>query len=142
MRGDGIWGGRREKKGSELEVMTKGKNLSNYIFTVTEKSPKKFRFTLVSRMQNLSLDVIENLYYANSIYVRTSKENVKISQRNAYQKKAFVKLKLLSYIALMAREQQCILPKQYEQISIQAFETEQLLVAWARSDRNRYKKLG
>lgn len=122
--------------------MTKGKKLSNYIFTVTEKSPKKFRFTLVSRMQNLSLDVIENLYYANSIYIRTGRESERINQRNAYQKKAFVKLKLLSYIALMAREQQCILPKQYEQISIQAFETEQLLIAWARSDLNRYKRQG
>lgn len=29
----------------ELAVITKAKDLCNYIITVTDKSPKKFRFT-------------------------------------------------------------------------------------------------
>lgn len=51
----------------ELFVITKAKDLGNYIYTITDKSPKKFRFTLVSKLQNLSIDVIENLYRANRI---------------------------------------------------------------------------
>lgn len=54
---------------SELSVITKAKDLCSYVMTVTDKSPKRFRFTLVSRMQNYALDVIESLYYANEIYV-------------------------------------------------------------------------
>ena len=50
---------------SELIVITKAKELCSYVMTVTQKSPKHFRFTFVTRMQNLSLDVIENLYRAN-----------------------------------------------------------------------------
>ena len=43
---------------SELSVITKAKDLCSYIMTVTDKSPKRFRFTLVSRLQNYALDVI------------------------------------------------------------------------------------
>ncbi len=54
---------------SELSVITKAKELCSYVMTVTDKSPKRFRFTLVSKLQNYALDVIENLYIANEIYV-------------------------------------------------------------------------
>ena len=41
--------------------------------------------------------------------------------------------------ALMAKEQGGILAKQYEQISIRSTEVIRLLLAWSRSDQNRYK---
>ena len=44
---------------SELMVITKAKGLCGYVLTVTEKSPKRFRFTLVSQMQKLALDITE-----------------------------------------------------------------------------------
>ncbi len=55
---------------NELSVISKAKNLCAYIMTVTERSPKRFRFTLVSRLQNYSLDVITALISANEIFVR------------------------------------------------------------------------
>lgn len=124
---------------SELVVITKAKDLGSYIFTITDKSPKKFRFTLVSRMQNLSLDIIEELYRANTVFVKNSKDITHMEKRVYYQHKAYIDLKLLGYIALMSREQQCILPKQYEQISKQATEINQLLVSWVNSDRKRFQ---
>lgn len=54
------------QKKNNLFVMTKAKDLCNYVITVTEKSPKKFRFTLVNRLQNYCLDIIENIHIANS----------------------------------------------------------------------------
>ena len=45
----------------ELTVIVKAKDLCAYIMTITQKSPKQFRFTFVSRLQNLSLDIVENL---------------------------------------------------------------------------------
>lgn len=65
---------------SDLYVMTKTKDLAKYILTVTEKSPKKFRFTLVVRIQNYILDTIENIYLANT------EKNIDI--RYQYQQKA------------------------------------------------------
>lgn len=37
---------------SELQVITHAKNLCSYIFTITQKSPKQFRFSLIGRMQD------------------------------------------------------------------------------------------
>ena len=54
-------------KKSDLYVITKAKELAKYVITVTEKSPKKFRFTLVTRLQNYCLDIIENLLFANML---------------------------------------------------------------------------
>ena len=127
------------EKGKELAVIVKAKDLGSYIFTVTDKSPKKFRFTLVTRLQNTCLDIIENLYYANSVYVKGKEDYAHIGKRNAYQKRAYVKVKMLLYFALIARENQCFLPKQYEQISTQAYEVNRMITAWARSDLRRYK---
>lgn len=129
----------KKREESELLVIVKTKDLGNYIFTVTDKSPKKFRFSLISRLQNLALSMIENLYRANMVFVKDSKAIDKIEVRKKYQREAYVDLKLLGYMALMAKEQGGILAKQYEQISIRSTEVIRLLLAWSRSDQNRYK---
>ena len=58
-----------QKKQSELTVITKAKDLCTYVMTVTQKSPKHFRYTFVNRLQNLSLDIVEKLIRADEIYV-------------------------------------------------------------------------
>lgn len=151
------------QKQSELLVITKAGDLCAYVLTVTEKSPKQYRFTLVSRMQNLTLDVIESLYRANEIFVDRKNDNppetelphratpcsperVKrtypsyaAEKRLDYQHTALVSLKVLATIAHIAREHGCILPKQYEQITKQIYECQNLLGAWINSDKKRYK---
>ena len=62
---------------SDMIVVTKVKNLMKYIFQITEKSPKKFRFTFANRLQDTAMECISNLYYANSINLKN------ISEKNA-----------------------------------------------------------
>ena len=119
----------------------RAKQLCGYVLTVTDKSPKKFRFTLVARLQNYSLDVVESLYKANLVHVRVGDEPGR-EERSCLQREAYVGLRTLDYLALIAREQGCLLPKQYEQISIQGAEIMRLLIAWAKSDRKRYEGWG
>lgn len=121
---------------SELTVITKTKDLSSYVITITQKSPKQFRFTFVSRMQNLCLDVIECLYRANDTFVKPGDQTA-WNTRLEYQRKAMTDLKLLGYISLLAMENKCILPKQYEQISRQSTECRNLLGGWMNSDKRR-----
>lgn len=97
------------QKKNDLFVMTKAKDLAKYIITVTEKSPKRFRFTFVVRLQNYILDAIENIYLANA-------ERDMVNRLN-YQNKAKTLLSMLDYFVGIAVEQECILFKQYEQIS-------------------------
>ena len=102
-----------EHKQSELTVITKAKDLCSYVMTITQKSPKQFRFTFTSRLQNLSLDVIEALYRAKDTFL--TKESVSAREKRLeFQHQAMTDLKLLGYFSLLAREQNCILPKQYE----------------------------
>lgn len=121
---------------NELTVITKSKNLCSYIFKVTQNSPKKYRFSLVSRLENTSLDIISNLYQANEQYMADSDS---LKRRTEFQHSALTSLKILGTIAFISREQQCILPKQYEQISKQIAECQRLIGAWINSDRKRVK---
>ena len=121
---------------NELTVITKAKNLCSYVLTVTDKSPKKFRFTLVAKLQNNALDALESLFLANEIFVG-DKDKRRIEMRQDHQCKAMTHFKLLAYLAQLAMEQQCILPKQYEQITKQVYDCQNLLGAWMNSDRKR-----
>ena len=125
-----------EHRQSELTVITKAKDLCSYVMTVTQNSPKHFRYTFVSRLQNLALSVIENLFRANDIFASKTDPYAQ-RERMDYQRAAMTDLKLLGYMALLSMEQQCILPKQYEQIARQVSDCRNLLGAWMNSDRRR-----
>ena len=83
-------------KKSELNVITKSKDLCTYIFNITDKSPKRFRFTLVSKIQNLSLSIIEKIYRANEIFIGNN-DKAFLTQRRAFQQSALIEIKVLSY---------------------------------------------
>lgn len=119
---------------SELLVITKLKKLAAYVITITEKSPKKFRAVFINRMQNYCLDCLENLIEANSLRLDSLKN---IEKRKDCQHYAYLKLKLLAYMAFLSLESQCILKKQYQQISLQVADCINLLVAWRKSDAAR-----
>ena len=125
-----------EKKQSELQVITKAKDLCSYIMTITQKSPKHFRYTFISRLQNLSLSVIENLYRANETFVKKG-DLAGIEKRIDFQRSAMTDMKVLGYFSMLAMEQNCILPKQYEQVARFVTDCQNLLGAWMNSDRKR-----
>lgn len=58
-------------------------------------------------------------------------------ERLGFQRAAMTDLKLLGYMAMLSMEQECILPKQYEQIARQVTDCQNLLGAWMNSDRRR-----
>ncbi|MCL2336049.1 MAG: four helix bundle protein [Firmicutes bacterium] len=127
---------------SELVVVTRAKELCSYIMTVTQKSPKHFRFTFVTRLQNLSLNVIENIYRANDIFFGGKHGTKHYAERLEYQRKALTDIRILAYFAFLAMEQQSILPKQYEQISKLSTDCQHLLGAWINSDKKRLPPSG
>ena len=102
-----------KRQDEELTVITRAKELCGYILTVTDQSPKKFRFTLVSRLQNYSLDILEKLYLANSVVIKEGTPAEDCQKRRNYQREAYTTLRLLAYIAMVARENQCILNRQH-----------------------------
>lgn len=112
---------------NDLIVITVVKKLGAYIIAVTEKSSAKYRGVFVNRMQNLALEVLELLLQAN--FIRIDSKNNK-RKREEYQKDAIVKLKMLGYISMVAENSNCILKKQFKQISIQIGEAINLIASW------------
>lgn len=126
---------------SELTVITKAKDLCKYVMTVTQKSPKQYRFTFTTRLQNLSMDVLEALYMANSVYVTGKNWKAQYEKRLGYQGQAVTKTRLLAYIAQLALEQNVILQKQYIQIAKQSTEVLNYAYGWIKSDRKKLEEL-
>jgi hypothetical protein len=124
-------------RASELIVVTKAKDLCAYVLSATESSPKRFRFTLVSRLQNLSLELIEQIYRANEVFISGPDRAKAQEKRLDLQHGALTGVRLLAYMALLAREQGCILPRQYAQIASLASDCQNLLGAWIVSDKKR-----
>ena len=122
---------------NDLVVITAVKKLGAYTVAITEKSPKKFRGVFVNRMQNYCLDTLECLLEANFIRMDAIENKTK---REELQKEAIVKLKFLGYVSMVAENSGCILKKQYKQISLQLSEAINLIVAWKKSDDERWKK--
>ncbi|MDR1832855.1 MAG: four helix bundle protein [Fusobacteriaceae bacterium] len=127
----------QSKTQSELTVVTKTKDLCSYIMTITQKSPKQFRFTFISKLQNLALDAIENIYRANDIFIGPEAPPANRAERLSFQHKALTDLKILAYIAELSMTQGCILMKQFEQIAKQTTDCQRLLGAWINSDKKR-----
>lgn len=120
---------------NDLIVITVVKKLGAYIIAVTEKSSAKYRGVFVNRMQNLALEVLELLLQAN--FIRIDSKNNK-RKREEYQKDAIVKLKMLGYISMVTENSNCILKKQFKQISIQIGEAINLIASWKKSDDSRW----
>ena len=110
----------------EMAVFTSAKKLSEYIFVITEKSPKKFRWSIITRLQNASVDVIENLHRANF---------EKGEERIAYQKSAMVSLNLVDFFAETARAKNAISLHQTGVIGRQLIECKKLLNGWVRATK-------
>ena len=125
-----------KSKESELKAITKAKDLTSYIMTVTQNSPKQFRFTFVSRLHNVSLDVLEELILANEVFF-SKDDPAGLRERLSYQRKAMSSLRLVSYFSMIAMEQKCITMRHYEMISSMVLDCQRLLGAWMSSDKKR-----
>ena len=115
----------------EMAVFTHAKKLSEYIFVITEKSPVKFRWNIVSRLLNTSTEIIEHLYRANY---------EKGEERILWQKKAMVSLNMLDFYTETSKTKQAITFRQMEIIASQITETKKLLSGWVKSTKKQSPK--
>lgn len=128
---------------TDLAVVTKAKGLATYIFTVTEKSPKRFRFTLVARMQNTCLDILDSLHIANEVWIDSKNQRPEelagnVRRRRDFQQGALCAAKRLDYLLTFSREFGAILPKQQEVAASLLGEVNAMIRGWIRSDKERF----
>lgn len=118
----------------EMQVIIKAKELASYTLKVTSNNnnfPKKFRFTLVDRMQRKSFDIYESLLEAN----RTRVENK--YTRYDLQTQAIVSCEELLFYIEMSMMQNIITTKRAEYWSGLVSDVKHMTLAWRKRDKDR-----
>lgn len=111
-------------------------DLSKYIFESFEKSPKKFRFTVVIKVENLALQLMDDVSSANGYSLENA--NTKgIVRRKELQISALENLKKINNFSEFAWKIKCITYKQYEQISKRSHDCKDKILNWIESDKRR-----
>ncbi len=118
---------------TELKVIVKAKELMKHTYVLTSnpnRYPKKFRHSLVDRMQIVSMDIYELLLEANRINNQTEKR-----VRCETITKAIMNCdKLLTYIEL-SMELEVLNPKSAEYWSKMVSDVKYMAIAWRTAEK-------
>lgn len=124
----------------ELTVITKAKKLMEYTFTITNSEnrfPKKIRYSLVQKMQDLSMEIVESLYYANDTGTFNEQER---ALRRRYQKQALTKCNILMALAEFSYNREYINVKSLEYWSGLIRDVRILGASWLKAENARHNK--
>lgn len=124
-------------KPADLALVTEAKALCEYVLTVTQASPKRFRFTFISRLDNLAIALVEQVYRANDVFIGKGCSPGSPRRRLDFQQEALTNARLLAYLAEVAYRQNCLTGRQFQQIAKRSAVCSQMLGAWIASDKRR-----
>lgn len=121
---------------SDLAVFAKAKELCSYVMECTQKSPEAFRFTCVTRMQSLALDVVERLFRANDVFASKG-DRQSLDRRLELQRGAPTAAEPLCHMSEMAMGRGRILPRRFERVACLSADRQNTTGAWMNSDGKR-----
>ncbi len=119
---------------SDLYVITLAKKLADYVLQATEKAPKRFRYSYLSKIENVSLEIVMLLYEANDTRLGNA-------MRRKKQDCVVTRLKILDFLSEEAMKNKCFLSHQYEVISKMIYDCNKSLLSWMKSDQERMASL-
>lgn len=119
----------------DLRVITKAKQLAKHTLIMTSNAriyPKKFRFSLVDKMQNKALEIYEMLFEANRTDIKAYKR-----ERLELQTKAITHCDELMYFIELSYELNIINSGSMEAWSKMVMDVKHMTIAWRTKDKNR-----
>ena len=120
---------------NDLQVILKAKDLAEHTLRITSncnRYPKKFRFSLVDKMQNKSLEIYEYLHEAN----RTDLKN-NLKERSELQTKAITHCDELLYYIELSHKLNIINVNSMEYWSKMVSDVKHMTIAWRSKDKKR-----
>lgn len=120
-------------------ILVKAKDLVKHTITITENSrrfPKKYRFTFVNRMQNLTLDIYELINTANEL---NTNDKDALKERLKLQNTAITKCKTMLFLINLCLENQNISlnHKQAEYWARYATNVKNMTISWHNKDKKK-----
>ena len=128
---------RERKEPSEFNVIVKAKDLVKHTFTITnstERFPKKYRFTLVNRIQDKAVQIYECVIEANELDLRDAQE---FRERQKLQAKALTYCKELLFFIELSQEMGFISMKSCNVWSKLVLDVKYMVAAWKKRDKTR-----
>ena len=119
----------------ELQVILKAKELAKHTLVVTSNArryPKKYRFSLVDKMQNKSLEIYEALYEANRTDIKDFKR-----ERLEKQTQAITYCDELLFYIELPHQINIINSQGMEYWSKMVSDIKHMTIAWRTKDRDR-----
>lgn len=120
---------------NELRVILKAKELATHTLRLTSNAnryPKKYRFSLVDKMQNKSMEIYEMLLEANRTDIRDYKRD-----RLELQTKAITYCDELLFYIEMSHDLNILNAKSMEYWSKMISDVKHMAIAWRTKDRKR-----
>lgn len=120
---------------NDLKVIIKAKELAEHTFRVTSNAnryPKKYRFSLVDKMQNKSLEIYEYLHEANRTDLREYAR-----ERSELQTKAITHCDELLFYIELSYKLNIINDKSMGYWSKMVTDIKHMAIAWRSKDKKR-----
>ena len=120
---------------NELQVIKKAKQLAKHTLTITSNInhyPKKFRYSIVDKMQNKCLNIYETLFEANRTDIKDFKR-----YRLELQTRAITYCDELMYYIELSCDMGFISMKSMEYWSKMVTDIKRMTIAWRTKDRTR-----
>ena len=121
--------------GTELQVIVKAKDLAEHTFRITSncnRYPKKYRFSLVDKMQNKSLNIYETLFEANRLNLTLNR-----NQRELLQTKAINYCDELLFYIELSMKLEVINTTSVEYWTKMVTDIKYMILAWRKKDKER-----
>ncbi|MBQ4560247.1 MAG: four helix bundle protein [Tyzzerella sp.] len=119
----------------KLDVITKAMELAEHTLRVTSncnRYPKKWRFSLVDKMQNKALEIYEKLHEANRTDLKAYKR-----ERLELQTKAITYCDQLLFYIEMSHKLEIISQKSMQYWSKMVCDIKHMTIGWRTKDRER-----
>ncbi|MDR2044154.1 MAG: four helix bundle protein [Clostridium sp.] len=123
---------------TEFALITKAKNLVKHTDTMTsdKRYPKKYRFTLVTRLQDKTLDVFECIQEANELDLNDPEES---RERLRLQRRAMTLCKTVLFLIEVSHEKNLISGDQCGAWTKYVLDVKNMAANWYRKDKSRAK---
>ena len=120
---------------NDLKVILKAKELATHTLRVTSncrRYPKKYRFSLVDKMQNKALEIYENLHEANRTDLRDYRR-----ERSELQTRAITYCDQLMFYIEVSHDLNIIDTDSMEYWSKMVSDIKHMAIAWRKKDKER-----
>ena len=124
----------------EFAIITKAKDLVKHTFMMTSERrfPKKYRFTIVNRLHDLTLDIFQHIQEANELDLADPQE---YRERRYEQKKALTECKTVLFLIELSFEKELISSEQCAEWTRRVMNVKNMTAKWRKQDRERFAAL-